>query len=142
MTIDGVKKELERSARLTGKDVFVEAYKIITEQENDIDQLILDLESEKYRVERLKKELADKDLLIEQLQKSYDASFERLKRQQVEIERLNDEKKQAQIDALNNVKDVLANQKHECLERNNLTGYSAICDCEKYIDDLIKEVEK
>lgn len=142
MTIDGVKKELERSVRLTGKDVFVEAYKIITEQENDIDQLILDLESEKYRVERLKKELADKDLLIEQLQKSYDASFERLKRQQVEIERLNDEKKQAQIDALNNVKDVLANQKHECLERNNLTGYSAICDCEKYIDDLIKEVEK
>lgn len=51
-------------------------------------------------------------------------------------------KKQAQIDALNNVKDVLANQKHECLGRNNLTGYSAICDCEKYIDDLIKEVEK
>lgn len=88
MTIDGVKKELERSARLTGKDVFVEAYKIITEQEKKIDQLNLDLESEKYRVERLKKELADKDLLIEQLQKSYDASFERLKRQQVEIERL------------------------------------------------------
>lgn len=49
--------------------------------------------------------------------------------------------KQAQIDVLNNVKDVLTNQKHECLERNNLTGYSAICECEKYVDELIKEVE-
>ncbi len=61
--------------------------------------------------------------------------------QEKEIERLKEEKKQAQIDALNNVKDVLANQKHECLERNNLTGYSAICDCEKYIDIFIKEIE-
>ena len=60
-----------------------------------------------------------------------------------EIERLKTEKvKQAQIDVLNNVKDVLTNQKHECLERNNLTGYSAICECEKYVDELIKEVEK
>ncbi len=91
MTIDDVKKELERGARLTGKDIFVDAYKIITEQEKKIDQLNLDLESEKYRVERLKEELADKDLLVEQLQKSSAASFERLKRQQAEIERLKDE---------------------------------------------------
>lgn len=39
MTIDDVKKELERSARLTGKDVFVEAYKIITEQEKENEKL-------------------------------------------------------------------------------------------------------
>ena len=52
-----------------------------------------------------------------------------------------EEIKQAQIDVLNNVKDVLTNQKHECLERNNLVGYSAICVCEKYIDGLIKELE-
>ena len=49
--------------------------------------------------------------------------------------------KQAQIGALKNVKDVLANQKHECLERNNLVGYSAIAVCEKYIDVFINEVE-
>lgn len=39
MTIDDVKKELERSARLTGKDVFVDAYKIITDQEQEIKRL-------------------------------------------------------------------------------------------------------
>ena len=49
--------------------------------------------------------------------------------------------KQTKIDALKNVKDVLANQKHECLERNNLAGYGAICVCEKYIDVFINEVE-
>ena len=39
MTQEDVKKELERSARLTGKDVFVDAYKIITEQEKEIARL-------------------------------------------------------------------------------------------------------
>lgn len=48
---------------------------------------------------------------------------------------------QAQIDVLNIVKDILANQEHECLERNNLVGYSAISVCEEYINGLIKELE-
>lgn len=52
-----------RCDRALLKDALV----LIIEQEKEIDQLKLDLESEKYRVERLKKELADKDLLIEQL---------------------------------------------------------------------------
>ena len=78
-----LKKELERSARLTGKDVFVDAYKIITEQEK-------------------------------------------------EIERLKEEKKQAQIDVLNKVKDLM--DKYYVFE--GVCGY--------FIDDfkeLIKEVE-
>lgn len=50
--------------------------------------------------------------------------------------------KQGQIYVLNDAKDVLVNQKHECLERNDLQGYNAICECEKYIDELIKEVEE
>lgn len=49
--------------------------------------------------------------------------------------------KQAQIDVLDNVKDILANQKHECLEINDSSGYDAICECEKYVDLLFKEVE-
>ena len=49
--------------------------------------------------------------------------------------------KQAKIDVLNNVKDILANQKHECLERNNSSGYDAISECEKYVGLLFKEVE-
>ena len=67
--------------------------------------------------------------------------FDLITEQENEIERLKEEKKQAQIDVLNDVKDVLANQKHECLERNNLVGYSAIAVCEKYIDVIINEVE-
>ena len=39
MKQEDVKKELERSARLTGKDVFIDAYKIITEQEKEIERL-------------------------------------------------------------------------------------------------------
>lgn len=49
--------------------------------------------------------------------------------------------KQAQIDVLDNVKDILANQKHECLEINDSSGYDAICECEKYVDLLFKEVQ-
>lgn len=50
--------------------------------------------------------------------------------------------KRRETDILNNVKDILANQKHECLERNDSSGYDAICECEKHVDSLIKEVEQ
>lgn len=93
------------------------------------------------QIKVLKQRLNNKYIEIDNLNRDYRNSFERLKAQGREIEQLKKLKKQAQIDVLNNVKDVLANQKHECLERNNLTGYSAICGCEKYIDELIKEVE-
>lgn len=93
------------------------------------------------QIKVLKQRLNDKYIEVDNLNRDYSNAFERLKAQGREIKKLKEEKKRAQIDVLNNVKDVLANQKHECLERNNLTGYSAICDCEKYIDELIKEVE-
>ena len=83
MKQEDVKKELERSARLTGKDVFIDAYKIITEQEK-------------------------------------------------EIERLKEEKKQAQIDVLNKLK----TKKYYvwgCGELLHIT--------EDDIDELIKEVQ-
>lgn len=50
--------------------------------------------------------------------------------------------KRRETDTLNNVKDILANQKHECLERNDSSGYDAICECEKYVDLLFKEADK
>lgn len=46
-----------------------------------------------------------------------------------------------ETDVLNNVKDILTNQKHECLERSDSSGYDAISECEKFVDLLIKEVE-
>lgn len=93
------------------------------------------------KIKVLEQRLNDKYIEVDNLNRDYSNSFERLKAQGREITRLKAEVKQSQIDVLNNVKDVLANQKHECLERNNLVGYSAICVCEKFIDELIKEIQ-
>lgn len=93
-----------------------------------------DISEYKAEIERLKTTLG-------QCNTELNSALESLKSQCREIGELKAKIKQAQIDVLNNVKDVLANQKHECLERNNLVGYSAICVCEKFIDGLIKEVQ-
>ena len=79
MTKEDVKKRLECVARITGNDLLVDAYKIITEQEK-------------------------------------------------EIERLKEEKKQAQIDVLNKVKEHL----FFCVG----LGFLRL-----YVDELIEEVE-
>ena len=76
-----LKKELERSARLTGKDVFVEAYKIITEQEKEI--------------ERLKEE------------NDTNTQYIRMMGIQSHIKTSNERVKQAQIDILNKAKEKL-----------------------------------
>lgn len=39
MTKEEIKKELERGARVTGHSTFVDAYKLIIEQEKEIEQL-------------------------------------------------------------------------------------------------------
>lgn len=83
MTQDEIKKGLEYAAKVTGNGVFAGAYKIITEQE-------------------------------------------------IEIERLKEEKKQAQIDVLNKLK----TKKYYvwgCGELLHITEYD--------IDELIKEVQ-
>nr|DAQ94976.1 MAG TPA: hypothetical protein [Caudoviricetes sp.] len=100
-------------------NLFMSVFDIVAEQEKEI--------------ERLKTTLG-------QCNTELNSALESLKSQCREIGELKAKIKQAQIDVLNNVKDVLTNQKHECLERNNLTGYSAICECEKYVDELIKEI--
>lgn len=78
-----LKKELERSARLTGKDVFVDAYKIITEQEEEI--------------ERLRTTLG-------QCNTELNSALESLKSQCREIGELKAGVKQAQIDVLAELK--------------------------------------
>ena len=88
MKQEDVKKELERSARLTGKDVFIDAYKIITEQEK-------------------------------------------------EIERLKEEKKQAQIDVLNKLKKYLHTEDFDTPDER-WKPESEFC---AIIDKLIKEIE-
>lgn len=159
MTKDEIKKALECcekyayckdcpcSAYCT-HDLHNDALALITEQEKEIEKqgqkienlngLIDYADKENMKLKADKQELAT---ALRQSEDNYSRAFERLKAQEREIGKLKEEKKQAKIDVLNNVKDVLANQKHECLERNNLVGYSAICVCEKFIDGLIKEVQ-
>lgn len=70
------------------KDLYFAGYRDCAAYIKEVDRLKLELEAEKYRVEQLQKELADKDLLIEQLQDNYNTSFERIMLQQKEIDML------------------------------------------------------
>lgn len=134
MTKDEIKKALEICT-----DIYAPCngcpYEKCTNCDNTLhtDALNVIIEQEK-EIERLRTTLG-------QCNTELNSALESLKSQCREIGELKAGVKQAQIDALNNVKDILVNQKHECLERNNLIGYSAICVCEKYIDYLINEVQ-
>ena len=115
-----LKKELERSARLTGKDVFVDAYKIITEQEEEIARLR----------ETLK-----------QCNTELNSALESLKSQCREIGELKAGVKQAQIDILNKANERLNVVSRELGDDCDLCGVSAVCSCRCEINNLIKEVQ-
>ena len=111
-----LKKELERSARLTGKDVFVDAYKIITEQEEEI--------------ERLRTTLG-------QCNTELNSALESLKSQCREIGKLKAEVKQAQIDVLNELKKKTHNY-YPSIDSYCISQHIVLV---RDIDELIKEVE-
>ena len=95
MTQDEIKKGLEYAAKVTGNGVFAGAYKIITEQE-------------------------------------------------IEIERLKEEKKQAQIDVLNRVMTYINNKiENDYGDMSDSAKYLTIniYDFDDFIDELIKEVQ-
>ena len=92
MTQDEIKKGLEYAAKVTGNGVFAGAYKIITEQE-------------------------------------------------IEIERLKEETKQAQIDVLNELKTQLKAKEQHYICMYDWDGHTAVVDCANEVDELIKEVE-
>ena len=81
-----LKKELERCARLTGKDVFVDAYILITEQEKEIERL---------------------RTTLRQCNTELNRALESLKSQCREIGKMKAEVKQAQIDVLKELKKYL-----------------------------------
>lgn len=54
---------------------------------------------------------------------------------------LTEKVKQAQIDVLNKLKEKLGNYEDHCLEMHDWQGQTAICECEKYVEGLIKEVQ-
>lgn len=64
MTKEDVKKRLECAARITGNDLFVDAYKIITEQEKSIQMaqdsiLSLAQQNQEYREQQVKQAQID-----------------------------------------------------------------------------------
>lgn len=123
MKQEDVKKELERSARLTGKDVFIDAYKIITEQEKEI--------------ERLRTTLG-------QCNTELNSALESLKSQCREIGELRAKVKQAKIDALNKVMNYINNKiENDYGDMSDSVNYLTIDidDFDDFIDELIKEVQ-
>ena len=81
------------------------------------------------QIKELKQCLNNKCVEVYNLNRDYCNAFERLKSQQREIERLKADKKQAQIDVLNKVK--------EHLFFGVSLGFLRL-----YVDELIEEVEK
>lgn len=49
--------------------------------------------------------------------------------------------RRAKIDVLNKLKEKLGDYEDHCLEMHDWQGQTAICECEEYIDELIKEIE-
>ncbi len=145
MTQDEIKKELERAARLTGKDVFVDAYKIITEQEQEIELLKMQLqdvvnhadtflaEEQKFEAENVKLKAKIEDLKDEiiYLERKIAIRDNALKDRDKAIEMLEGKQdtivKQAQIDVLERVQSECAGVYPEYIP--------------EIIDELIKEVE-
>lgn len=80
------------------------------------------------KIKVLEQRLNNKYIEIDNLNRDYHNSFERLKAQEREIEKLKEEKKQAKIDVLNEAKEKLDSAP-------NGWAYTG------YIDDLIEEVE-
>lgn len=82
-------------------------------------------------------------LYKEYAERLIESGYGKVSEYEAEIERLKTEKvKQAQIDVLNKLKKKLGNYEDHCLEMHDWQGQTAICECEKYVDELIKEVEK
>ena len=112
MKQEDVKKELERSARLTGKDVFIDAYKIITEQEKEIKQL-----------------KAKNKVLGDGVAKAFTNGFN-TGRKQVEKDI-----RRAQIDVLNELKDKMFEREYMGVK------YKQGVFSESEIDNMIAEVQ-
>ena len=84
------------------------------------------------QIKVLKQRLNNKYVEVDNLNRDYSNAFERLKAQEREIERLKAEKKQAQIDVLNELKT------HSYYDDDYMDSYVFVSD----IDELIEEIEK
>ena len=125
MTQDEIKKGLEYAAKVTGNGVFAGAYKIITDQEKEIERLKSDFITLECNYDKIYDEHKQHKIENENL-KILNNKFREC------IDYLKAEVKQAQIDVLNKLK----TKKYYvwgCGELLHIT--------EDDIDELIKEIE-
>lgn len=92
------------------------------------------------QIKVLKQRLNNKYIEVDNLSRDYGNAFERLKAQEREIERLKEEKKQAKIDALNELKERIKTAIDTYFNLDG-GGYYLAEDAIYDIDELIKEVQ-
>ena len=123
MTQEDVKKGLEYAARVTGNGVFAGAYKIITEQEKEIERLKAEFKQLETNAEILARGVRDLN------HENYE---------------LTEKIKQAQIDVLNKVKNYIDDKiENDYGDMSDSVNYLTIDidDFDDFIDELIREVE-
>lgn len=138
MTKDEIKKGLEYAARVTGNGVFAGAYKIITEQEEEVERLDTDFITLECNYDKIYNEHKQYKIENENL-KILNNKFREC------IDYLKAEVKQAQIDVLNKVKNYIDDKiENDYGDMSDSVNYLTIDidDFDDFIDELIKEVER
>lgn len=103
---------------------------------NELYAQISELKQENSNLKDYVKSLKDECISCPEKLKVENEHFESNMKNVLEIE-----KKHAQIDILNRLKEKLEDYEDHCLEMHDWQGQTAICECEEYIDELIKEIE-
>ena len=137
MTQDEIKKGLEYATKVTGNGVFAGAYKIITDQEKEIERLKSDFITLECNYDKIYDEHKQHKIENENL-KILNNKFREC------IDYLKAEVKQAQIDVLNRVmtyiNDKIENDYGDMSDSVNYVTMD-IDDFDDFIDELIREVQ-
>ena len=137
MTQDEIKKGLEYAAKVTGNGVFAGAYKIITEQEKEIERLDTDFITLECNYDKIYDEHKQHKIENENL-KILNNKFREC------IDYLKAEVKQAQIDVLNRVMTYINDKiENDYGDMSDSVNYLTIDidDFDDFIDELIREVQ-
>ena len=137
MTQDEIKKGLEYAAKVTGNGVFAGAYKIITEQEKEIERLDTDFITLECNYDKIYDEHKQHKIENENL-KILNNKFREC------IDYLKAEVKQSQIDVLNRVMTYINDKiENDYGDMSDSVNYLTIDidDFDDFIDELIKEVQ-
>ena len=137
MTKEDIKKGLEYAAKVTGNGVFAGAYKIITDQEKEIERLKSDFITLECNYDKIYDEHKQHKIENENL-KILNNKFREC------IDYLKAEVKQSQIDMLNRVMTYINNKiENDYGDMSDSVNYLTIDidDFDDFIDELIKEIE-